>query len=108
MIRMIVTKNNFAKIAAELAPKVTKAVVATALQVESQAKETVPVLTGNLRRSLSVQPLDPFHVLVGTDVEYAPYVEYGTHRMAAQPYLTPAVELARPVFTARLSAVFRG
>jgi hypothetical protein len=27
---------------------------------------------------------------VGTNVEYASYVEYGTYRMAAQPYLRPA------------------
>lgn len=31
-------------------------------------------------------------VQVGTNVEYAPYVEKGTYKMASQPYLTPAVE----------------
>jgi HK97 gp10 family phage protein len=31
-------------------------------------------------------------VVVGTNVEYAPYVEKGTSKMDAQPYLTPAVE----------------
>lgn len=33
--------------------------------------------------------------VVGTNVEYAPYVEFGTSRMGAQPYLRPAVDRAR-------------
>lgn len=32
---------------------------------------------------------------VGTNVEYALYVEYGTSRMAAQPYLRPAAAHVR-------------
>jgi len=32
--------------------------------------------------------------IVGTDVEYAIYVEFGTSRMQAQPYLRPAVRRA--------------
>lgn len=30
-------------------------------------------------------------VIIGTNVEYAPYVEYGTSKQKAQPYLKPAV-----------------
>lgn len=30
-------------------------------------------------------------VYIGTNVEYSPYVELGTSKMAAQPYLKPAV-----------------
>ena len=29
--------------------------------------------------------------VVGTDVDYAPYVEFGTFRAAAQPYLRPSL-----------------
>ncbi len=36
---------------------------------------------------------DKYSVIIGTSVEYAPYVELGTSRMKAQPYLTPALEL---------------
>lgn len=32
---------------------------------------------------------------VGTNVEYAPYLEFGTSRMAARPFLTPALEKHR-------------
>ncbi len=37
-------------------------------------------------------PADEYTVHVGTNVEYAPYVEYGTRRMRAQPYLRPALD----------------
>lgn len=38
-----------------------------------------------------------------TSVEYAPYLEYGTTRMLARPFLTPAAERARPRFIRRMS-----
>lgn len=28
---------------------------------------------------------------MGTNVEYAPYQEFGTYKMAAQPFLVPAL-----------------
>ena len=34
-------------------------------------------------------------VYVGSHVEYATYVEFGTSRMSAQPYLRPALDIAR-------------
>jgi HK97 gp10 family phage protein len=36
---------------------------------------------------------DKNSVIIGTNVEYAPYVELGTVKMAAQPYLNPALEM---------------
>lgn len=35
---------------------------------------------------------DEDKVYVGTNVEYAPYVEFGTSRMSKRPYLRPALE----------------
>lgn len=105
MIRLVVRNNEFTRIAATLEPKLAVVVATTALEVEGAAKTAVPVKTGNLRRSLHTQPLDPLHALVGTDVEYAAYVEYGTRYMGAQPYLTPAVEFSRARFVAAVRAV---
>lgn len=105
--RVVVSRNEFAKIAAGLGPRVTKVVIATALAVEAEAKTTAPVKTGNLRRSIHTVPLDATHAQVGTDVEYAPYQEYGTRNVPAHPFLTPAVEHARAPFLAALARVFR-
>jgi len=38
------------------------------------------------------RPYSKEEVWVGTNVEYAPYVEYGTKRMKKQPYLRPAMD----------------
>lgn len=49
------------------------------------------VKTGNLRNSIT-HTYDEDTAYVGTNVEYAPYVEYGTNRMKARPFLKNAVE----------------
>ena len=45
------------------------------------------------------QPIDPptdeNEVFVGTVVEYGPYIEFGTVRSDAQPFLRPALDLAK-------------
>jgi len=69
------------------------ALKAAALVVQNDAKERAPVLTGTLKRSIHIEELPQDRaVAVGTDVEYAPYIEFGTSRMAAQPYLRPALD----------------
>ena len=64
----------------------------TAFKVEGFAKDTVPVKTGHLRSKISIDVSDIglLVVRVGTDVKYAPYVEFGTRVMRARPYLFPA------------------
>lgn len=57
---------------------------------ERYAKELCPVDTGRLRNSISHE-YDEEGAYIGTNVEYAPYVELGTSRQSAQPYLEPAV-----------------
>ena len=83
---------------------------------ERYAKELCPVDTSRLRNSISHET-DDSTVYVGTDVEYAPYVEFGTGKFAEsggrptpwayqddkgnwhttngmkpQPYLRPAID----------------
>lgn len=59
--------------------------------VKAEARALCPVDTGNLRRSI-YSHRDGLECTVGTDCEYAIYVECGTHKMAAQPFLYPALE----------------
>lgn len=59
---------------------------------EGYAKELCPVDTGRLRNSITHETSESEHaVYIGSNVEYAPYVELGTSRMAARPFLKPAV-----------------
>lgn len=60
------------------------------LMAERNAKIACPVDTGRLRGSIT-HTHDKNTAYVGTDVEYAPYVEMGTANTKAQPYLKPAI-----------------
>jgi len=77
--------------------RISQKLVTAALMVEATAKQTVPVLTGALKRSITHEPEVPKReVLVGSNLTYAPFVELGTSRMSARPYLRPALEANMP------------
>jgi len=61
----------------------------------SYAKEKVP--SGHNVDSFRkiTAPTEDNIVLVGTAVDYAPYQEFGTVKMNAQPFLRPAADLAQ-------------
>lgn len=71
--------------------KIPVALEACGLQAEGYAKLKCPVDTGNLRNSLTHTQEGDRTEVIGTNVSYAPYVELGTRRQSAQPYLKPAV-----------------
>jgi len=85
------------KAAMERMGKMTKAdLLRLGYKVANKAKTLCPVDTGRLRSSISVEDGEDgrgYFVKVGTNVEYAPYVEFGTYQMPAQPYLRPALLL---------------
>ena len=94
-----------------------RALVAGALIIQNDAKRKAPYLTGNLRRSIHIGGHDDLNpdagnivdrsgnrvpnpvvsattvaVYVGTDVNYAAAVEFGSKTQRAQPYLRPAMD----------------
>lgn len=75
-----------------------KAVAKVARDIEGQAKAVVPVDTGFLKNSIQARPLGPLLWEVTVGAHYGVYVEFGTVRMAARPYLGPAVERMQPIF----------
>jgi HK97 gp10 family phage protein len=94
---------------ATLVPRARRASEQVARRVEARAKANAPVKTGHLRRSIHAAraSADPNAWTVGTDVEYASFVEFGTRRMSPRPYLIPAVEAERARFSDVLSELFR-
>lgn len=68
----------------------TRALEKVGLVAEGYAKRLCPVDTGRLRNSITHAMEGSEAVVIGTNVEYAPYVELGTSRQKAQPYLRPA------------------
>jgi phage protein, HK97 gp10 family len=69
---------------------------AGALPIMNEARALAPVKTGNLRRSIHIETTEksPTRVVasVGPHVDYAIYLEYGTRRMHARPFLRPAFD----------------
>lgn len=58
-------------------------------EAEGYAKMECPVDTGNLRNSIT-HTTSKDATYIGTNVEYAAYVEMGTKYMKKRPYLKPA------------------
>jgi HK97 gp10 family phage protein len=56
----------------------------------SEAKARCKVDTNRLRDSIEYE-VNKDTLRVGTNVEYAPFVELGTSKMAARPFLRPAL-----------------
>jgi HK97 gp10 family phage protein len=71
---------------------IAKALEEVGITAEAYAKLLCPVDTGRLRNSIS-HAIDENTktVYIGTNVEYAPYVEMGTSKTKAQPFLEPAI-----------------
>jgi len=59
------------------------------LVAEGYAKKACPVDTGRLRNSITHE-VDDKDVYIGSNVEYAPHVEFGTVKQKAQSFLRPA------------------
>ncbi|NVM21307.1 MAG: HK97 gp10 family phage protein [Desulfobacterales bacterium] len=109
------------KLIKEVEQKCTNNIKRACFMVETDAKRMCVVDTGRLRSSICSnwtgsgqtrtakwkKPLkgkdtteiaeprgkkDEIVGIVGTNVQYAVYVEYGTRKMSAKPYLRPALE----------------
>jgi HK97 gp10 family phage protein len=72
-----------------------------ALVIAVEAENNCPVDTGFLRSTVFVQQ-EGNDVQIGFSAEYASYVEFGTYKMAAQPFLRTALDNAE---SAALSAI---
>ena len=114
-ITITVSDNRFPRIAAALPGATSQVVRKTTFDIQALAQVLVPVDTGALKNSISVEVGDTEGV-VYTNMAYAARIEFGfvgadslgrVYNQAPQPYLTPAVEAARPGFIEALSHLER-
>jgi HK97 gp10 family phage protein len=80
---------------------------------EDMARTIVPVDTGYLQSTIYHKVDDDnFGAELGATADYAAFVELGTSRMAAEPFIRPALEAMLPVLALdlrdALMAAFRG
>ena len=96
------------EVKAALDSAVNKGLLMIGLQAENYAAMKAPVDTGRLRASIT-HALEESEqaVYIGTNVEYAPYVELGTSKTKAQPFLRPAAADHQAEYKAMMEAVLR-
>lgn len=86
-----VRQDNTGQVADGIDSAIGAALEEIGLLAENYAARKCPVDTGNLRGSIThAVDAGDNAVYIGTNVEYAPYVELGTSRQEAQPFLRPA------------------
>jgi len=71
------------------------AVDSAAKLVWDTAISLVPVRTGRLKNSIHILKEKELERIIRADTEYAAFVEFGTSRMAARPFMRPALEARR-------------
>ena len=92
-----VVVDNTAAASAGIKDAIAIALEKIGLLAEGYAQMKCPVDTGNLRGSITHEVAGD-SVYIGTNVEYAPYVELGTVHQAPQPYLRPAAQEHGPQY----------
>ena len=84
-----------------------KAVQKAGINTQKDAKIACPVDTGRLRASIQYIPYIS-RATVGTNVEYGPFVEFGTSKMREQPFLLPAYDKNVRLFIIDCQIIARG
>lgn len=107
-VRVEVKQNDFPRLAKLLPQLAAQAVTKAAADLMAFARMNAPVLTGHLMNSITVQPVSALAAIVSVGALYGLFVEFGTRRMAAQPFFMPAVELVRPQFEQAIANALKG
>lgn len=95
------------KVVGQLAKTVVKK---TAKDIESTAKTLAPVDTGFLRSGIKTTDLrnvsqeSPSAEVVAS-ASYSPYLEFGTSRMAPQPFMRPAADKHADAFEQAMAQI---
>ena len=82
--------DNTDKVLAEIERLTQQRLETAAQMVERTAKQMVPVKTGTLKRSIT-HVIQKTKAIIGSNLNYAPWIEMGTTKQSAQPYLRPAL-----------------
>lgn len=105
---IVIQFDRFPEIAAAMQDLAAAVVRNASFDVEGQAKNRVPVDTGALKNLISTEfEDDGLTGIIASGMEYATFVEYGTKRMSAQPYMTPAAEAVAPAYIAAMKQMLQ-
>lgn len=77
------------------------------VHVASAPGEAPAIDTGNLAGTVQSQMVDDLHAIVFTNAPYAPVLEYGGVKMAARPFMAPALALEAEPFEQAMERLLR-
>ena len=118
--------NHFDALAEQFHRAIGQVIKKSAFDLQAAAQSLAPVDTGNLKNSIytktidgdqypgggseapvdnQIPDVDEMTAYVGVGAMYGVYVELGTTRMPAHPYLAPATESVRPNFEAAMGMI---
>lgn len=104
-IRLVFNKLPLVEVALEKG--VPLAIEKGARDIEAHAKSTAPVDTGTLRNSITAEQLSALAWIVFVGAYYGIYVEMGTYKMGARPFLLPAFETVQASIVAAVETLLR-
>ena len=91
-IEVDLVSNNAEEIKNALSETKQRALEAVGIQAEGYVVLLAPVDTGRLRDSITHRLDGDNTEVIGSNGEYAPYVELGTSKTKEQPFLRPGIE----------------
>lgn len=103
--RIVIEHNGLPQMSALLEKKLDRGLAKIAKDIERDAKTRAPVDTGNLKSSIGSGRVDHLLYEIVAKANYAAFVEFGTVRMGAQPFLGPAVERQRQTLADVLASI---
>lgn len=88
--------------AAKTIEAASSAMKLTTGQVQATAKQVAPKRTGYMANNISVEPVKKTATsvtgTVNAKANYSSFVEFGTYKMSAEPFIRPAVSAAQSLF----------
>lgn len=95
-MKLVVELDRFDAVERDLKSNLRQALSDGAANTQNTAQALAPVDTGRLRSSISTRETGPLTFEVYTNLEYAPYQEYGTRYQSGTSFMRPAYEGNRP------------
>lgn len=95
------------KAGVETTRKAGQVIRKSAHDIEARGKSLAPVDTGNLRNSITTT-VNGLSAEVGPTAAYAPFLEGGTRKMAARPFMGPAADQVEPAFMSAMEQIGLG
>jgi HK97 gp10 family phage protein len=111
MLKFTVTSpfNRLPELRARLeAASVDKVIDEVSEELVQVARGLAPRRTGALQASIRARRTKAMNVVVEATAPHAKWVEFGTRKMPARPFMGPAVDVVKPIFIARMKELING